>query len=193
LLILNPSVALKQASNPIQTVAMGKKGGKSANDKSVKSHKISLTKFSGESTKKKTKNKNTTKRIDNQKTRNQDNFAAQLNELRERSLGASKAPAAGRKVELPTLKIREATFQLPTSSAAESAPATYLADQLLEGERTVVVRAPNPAKTVKMASVNRFELLEMENEELLEDGTLSSLKMDVRPATFALQSRESTF
>ena len=172
---------------------MGKKGGKSVNDKSVKSHKISLTKFSGGSTKKKTKNKNTTNRVDNQKTRNQNNFAAQLNELRERSLGASRVPAAGRKVELPTLKIKEATFQLPKSPELESAPATYLADQLLEGEKTVVVRAPKHAKTVKMASVNRFELLEMENEELLEDGTLSSLKMDVKPATFSLQTRDSLF
>eukprot|EP00598_Pedospumella_elongata_P005566 CAMPEP_0184973176 /NCGR_PEP_ID=MMETSP1098-20130426/5068_1 /TAXON_ID=89044 /ORGANISM="Spumella elongata, Strain CCAP 955/1" /LENGTH=171 /DNA_ID=CAMNT_0027495615 /DNA_START=41 /DNA_END=556 /DNA_ORIENTATION=+ len=170
---------------------VGKKG-KSSNDKSVKSHKLSLTKFSGGSTKKKSKNKNMTQRVDNQKTRNKDDFAQQLNELRERSLGISKAATAGRKTEKPTLKIREATFQLPSASPADSAPVNSFADQYLEGERSQVVPVVNKAsKAAKVTTYNRFELLE--NDELLEDGSHSILVMDVKPATFSLQSRETTF
>lgn len=170
---------------------VGKKG-KSSNDKSVKAHKLSLTKFSGGSTKKKSKNKNTTNRVENQKTRNKDDFAQQLNELRERSLGNSKAATAGRKTEKPTLKIREATFQIPSAISAECVPANSFADQYLEGERSQVVpTASKASKAAKLATFNRFELLE--NDELLEDGSHSILVMDVKPATFSLQSRETTF
>ena len=166
---------------------MGAKKVKSSNDKSVKSHKLSVTKFNGVSTKKK-KVKTDTNRVNNQKTRNKDEFAQQLNELRERSLGRERAATAGRKKALPTLTVRAATFQVPSSNNVE--PVSHLADQLLEGEKSGRVEEPK-AKVVKMASYNRFELLE--NDEILEDGMHSILKMDVKPATFTLQPRDRSY
>lgn len=168
---------------------MGRKGGKSGqNSKSLKSHKSSIGKFQSKSP---SNNSNTLPNADkpNKKKslksqrRTNNAFHQQVMELKERNIGASQKGRASAKAT-PTLDIKPATFQLPSQAQQ---PATYSVDSLLQGESSVPQPEQKPKKSTVLAVSNRFSLLE--NDEILEDGTHSILKMDVKPATFSLPSR----
>mmetsp|Transcript_4962 Transcript_4962/g.10825 ORF Transcript_4962/g.10825 Transcript_4962/m.10825 type:complete len:180 (-) Transcript_4962:89-628(-) len=120
-------------------------------------------------------------------------FDRQFVALHERSNG-SKNP--NKKRDKRQLSIAEPIFQLPSSRADVPAPppgaddqakAGFTADQLLAGEKTepVVQRAKSSAPLI---CSNRFGHLE--NDELLEDGTFSYLRMDVRAPTFSLDQQK---
>lgn len=75
---------------------------------------------------------------------------------------------------------------VPDKAIIQQAPSISFIDGLLAGERTKQkVDLPKPKRS--SATYNPFELLE--NDELLEDGTHSILKMNVKPSTFELPKR----
>jgi hypothetical protein len=169
---------------------MGKKGG---NNKQVKRTKAStLTKKvvfgKGGGTHKEASqpSNETSKRKGKtlkQQRRASDEFQQRANELRERSIGLPKTKLK----DVPSLQIKPATFQLPSKGAETPQPPTFSADKLLEGEKATVVKPYTVKPTPALALSNRFDWLE--NDEILEDGTHSILKMEVKPATFTLPSR----
>jgi hypothetical protein len=171
---------------------MGRKV-KSSQSKSAKSNKIPVGKISiAKKNKIKLRNKaqegansNSNGRTEaTRQVRTNEEFQNRINELRERSIGAAgraKKPAAA----LPTLELKPATFQLPT---AVQPIQTFSADTLVHGETNPAPQQPAQQKRPQVLKVsNRFDW--MENDEILEDGTHSILKMDVKPATFQLPGR----
>mmetsp|Transcript_9871 Transcript_9871/g.22157 ORF Transcript_9871/g.22157 Transcript_9871/m.22157 type:complete len:183 (-) Transcript_9871:79-627(-) len=123
-------------------------------------------------------------------------FDRQFVALHERSNG-SKNP--NKKRDKRQLSIAEPIFQLPSRRADVPAPspacaddqahAGFTADQLLAGEKTEPIKVQR-AKSVSapLTCSNRFGHLE--NDELLEDGTFSYLRMDVRAPTFSLDQQK---
>lgn len=167
---------------------MGKRA-KSNPAKSVKSHKLNVMKMAGPSQSNKPNSSGTHTHNNNgaQKGRLVSEFDQKIAELQQRNIGQKKTGAKRAPAALP---IKPATFRLPTPAPTvqevQQAPKSTLVDDLLNGERTKQkAEIPKPKRSV--ASYNPFELLE--NDELLEDGSHSILKMDIKPATFCLPNR----
>jgi hypothetical protein len=169
---------------------MGRKV-KSSQSKSAKSNKIPVGKISiAKKNKIKLRNKaqegtnssNNARAEATRQVRTNEEFQNRINELRERSIGA--AGKAKKPTALPTLAVKPATFQLPT---AVQPVQTFAADTLLQGESNPAPQQPTQKRPQVLKVSNRFDWLE--NDEILEDGSHSILKMDVKPATFQLPGR----
>lgn len=163
---------------------MGKRA-KSNPAKSVKSHKINVMKMAAPPKDNKSGSSNADK-SGTQKGAYRSEFDQKILELQQRSIGQKKTGVK----RIATLPIKAATFRLPTPAPivqeVQQAPSRSLVDDLLAGERTKQkVEVPKPKRS--LASFNPFELLE--NDEILEDGSHSILKMEVKPATFTLPNR----
>lgn len=163
---------------------MGKKGGKNKPVKRTKAStltkkvvfgKVNTSAGSAGATAKKGKTLKQQRRAGNE-------FEQRINELKERSIGSSNRP---KPKEVPSLALKPATFQLPSQLPPK--PQTYTADELLQGEQPPEFKKPTAKRAATLALSNRFG--DLENDEILEDGTHSILKMDVKPATFTLPSR----
>jgi hypothetical protein len=168
---------------------MGKKGSKGSS-KPTKSHKSALNKFSSKksSTKKVTQDRKgqTVSGAGAGVVRENSTFNHQISELRARITGKKK-----KKVK-PTLNVKAATFTMPKKSEP-SEPETMvdgpsLVEQLLEGEENKFkqLKAKKVKQHAESSSKNRFSMFE--NDEILEDGSHSIFKMDVKPPTFVLKS-----
>lgn len=166
---------------------MGKRA-KSNPAKSVKSHKLKIMKMAPPARAHiKPKGPSTHTDSKGQRGRFVSEFDQQMKELQQRSIGQKKTGVK----RIPILPIKEATFRLPEPNVPDKAiiqqaPSISFIDGLLAGERTKQkVDLPKPKRS--SATYNPFELLE--NDELLEDGTHSILKMNLKPATFELPKR----
>lgn len=176
---------------------MGRKGGKGSS-KGAKVQKFSLNKFSAKggtavnsigstgSTKRKNKSGNI---YQQRKSDTGNEFEQSVRNLQERVTGPKKTNSK----RTPAVIVKPATFQLPVadalpSAALEQAKQPNLVDSLLHGEKSKL-KAPRPKPNSNSSSFNRFHLLE--NDEILEDGMHSILKMEVRPATFTLPQQQT--
>lgn len=107
-------------------------------------------------------------------------FQQRVNDLRERSIGSGRKKHHG---AVPVLEIKPATFQVPSKNEMQ----LFTADELLKDEKVEPVATKPKKVSSRLAISNRFSHLE--NDEILEDGTHSILKMDVKPATFILPNQ----
>ena len=174
-------------SIPLNFYKMGKKprtGGGTM--KSLKSRKVPINKFRAHNALSKSTNVEPSKK--KQRERKGNDFQSKVLELQQRLSGPKKTGRKG-----GNLNIKDATFTLSKreqnqAKEVQEEPVRDLVAELLAGEEFKLKAAHKKSIYHAKVSNNRFGLLE--NDEILEDGTHSIYKMDVKSPTFALPERK---